>query len=526
MRASALPGARTITDALDAAVAADESRMFIECDGDAFSYGDILRRSVAFAAGLEQIGATPGGRVATLLECRSEAVVAWMATSRLGGVFVPLNPSLDVDAILHQLRDSGARVLVTPGSLGIRLAEREPDVLSLPTFVTLDETAGTWPAGAVHVPFGALCTSARPKCVPAPAPGQLAALLYTSGTTGTSKSCMISHNYLCLAGHQVAEDSGQGPDDTVYLPLPFFHINVLTTIVGTMLAKGRVALAPRFEADRFWPEIRRTGATITALLGSMVQAATSAADHVDPSAEPGRLRVVRGGPFSAEETRVWRDRLGVSRVGSQAYGSTEVARMTNLGPTDEIRTGSLGRRNQYYDVRVVDDQDEECAPGEVGEIVCRPLRSHIMFDGYWNRPDETIRAFRNLWFHTGDLGRFDDDGYLYFVDRRKHHLAGAGGLSSSEVEAIVLQHPVIREVAAYEVRANEAADPAVALAVVVNGRLDPDTLWSWLRARLPGAAQPRFVRLVGELPRNQVGRVQKYRLSEEAIPPGTWERPV
>jgi carnitine-CoA ligase len=299
----------------------------------------------------------------------------------------------------------------------------------------------------------------------------------------------------------------------------------LSTVVGTMLARGRVALAPRFEADRFWPEVRRTGATITALLGSMVQAATSAADRADPRAGGTRLRVVRGGPFSPEETRVWQDRFGVSRVGSQAYGSTEVARMTNLGPGDEPRAGSLGRPNQYYEVRVVDDADVECVPGEVGEIVCRPRQSHIMFDGYWNRPDETVRAFRNLWFHTGDLGRFDQDGYLYLVDRRQHHLASAGGLSSSEIEAIVLRHPAIREVAAYELRADETADPAVALAVVADRPIAPHDLWEWLRTWLPGAAQPRFIRLLDELPRNQVGRVQKYRLTAEPVPPGTWERP-
>ncbi len=310
--------------------------------------------------------------------------------------------------------------------------------------------------------------------------------MYTSGTTGNSKACMITHNYLCHAGRQLVDGGQQASHETLFMPLPFFQINAISSATGTLLAQGTLSLAAGFDIATFWSEIRRTGATVTALLASMVQAVTNADVSDDERACVGQVRIVRGGPFSAEEDVMWRERFGVQRVGSSAYGSTEVGRMTSV-PLDAVPTpGTNGRRNEFYDVRIFDDEDRECPQGAVGEIVCRPNQAHIMFEGYWNRPEETVRAFRNLWFHTGDLGRFDDAGNLVFVDRRKHHLQSTGGISGTELEAIVRRHPGIRDVAAYEVPWPGTGAPTVAVAIVESGApTEAAELWAWLGDQVP-----------------------------------------
>jgi crotonobetaine/carnitine-CoA ligase len=188
--------------------------------------------------------------------------------------------------------------------------------------------------------------------------------------------------------------------------------------------------------------------------------------------------------------------------------------------------GSSGRRNDDFDVRIFDEHDNELPAGEAGEIVVRPKRPHVMFEGYWNRPEATAALTRNLWFHTGDIGKFDSDGFFYFVDRKKDYLRRRGeNISSFEMETAFLAHPEISEVAVHAVLSDVTEDDVKVTAVLEPGStLTEEQLCRWSVDRLPYFAVPRYIEFRQALPKNPVGRVLKYVLRDEGATAATWDR--
>jgi crotonobetaine/carnitine-CoA ligase len=198
-----------------------------------------------------------------------------------------------------------------------------------------------------------------------------------------------------------------------------------------------------------------------------------------------------------------------------------------LPPGEPAPLGSSGKPNEAdFDVRIFDDADRELAAGEVGEVVVRPRRPGVMFDGYWRRPDTTVAMTRNLWYHTGDLGRFDADGFFHFVDRKKDYLRRRGeNISSQEQERIYLSHPDIHEVAVHAVLSEHAEDDVKVTAVRVEGStLSEAELFEWARERVPYYALPRYIEFRETLPRSVLNRILKYRLRDEGFTSQTWDR--
>jgi crotonobetaine/carnitine-CoA ligase len=225
----------------------------------------------------------------------------------------------------------------------------------------------------------------------------------------------------------------------------------------------------------------------------------------------------------------------VQHTVSGGFGLTECAVVTLLPFGTPAKPGSSGLRCEWFDVRVVDDDDNELADGTPGEIIVRPRQPHVMFEGYWKRPEDTLRLMRNQWFHTGDIGRFDADGYFYFVDRKKDYLRRRGeNISSMEVENALRAHPAVEEVAAHAVLSELGEDE---LKLTLKLRADPEaqrgpdgqtldeaTLFHWCAERLPYFAVPRYIEFRAELPKNPVGRILKYQLRDEGVTPSTWDQ--
>jgi crotonobetaine/carnitine-CoA ligase len=192
----------------------------------------------------------------------------------------------------------------------------------------------------------------------------------------------------------------------------------------------------------------------------------------------------------------------------------------------ENKPGACGRAVDDLDVRIFDEDDHESPVGEVGEIVCRPLRANAMFKGYWRRPEATVEVNRNLWFHTGDLGRIDADGWLYFIDRKKDYLRRGGeNISSVEMEISFMGHPAVAEVAVHAVRSDLSEDEVkVTIVRKPDGEVTEEELCRWSVDRLPYFAVPRFIEFRDALPKNGVGRITKYRLRDEGVTAATWDR--
>jgi crotonobetaine/carnitine-CoA ligase len=310
-----------------------------------------------------------------------------------------------------------------------------------------------------------------------------------------------------------------------------FHYNALVTaVLGALVFGGRSAIARRFSVSNFWPELNRTGATITSTLGTMAyllahdvdrpEAANSGAAEANTT-----LRLLGAAPLPVEVDTIIRQRFGVETF-SGAYGVTEASLISWQPPGVRNKPNAAGVVNdEYFDVRVFDDADNEVPSGDQGEIVIRPKRPHVMFEGYWGRPDATVGTSRNWWYHTGDIGVIDSERFLYFVDRKADYLRRRGeNISSFEVERVLMRHGALADVAVHAVPSKLTEDDLKVTATLKDGTdLTEEALFRWCVDELPYFALPRYVEFRAELPRSPVGRVLKRELRSEGVTATTWD---
>ena len=516
----------TVLDALAQRLERDPDGPYLDFEGTTLSAREADAASSRAAQALAELGVRGGDRVATLLENGPEQVLSFFGASKLGAIQVPINTAYKGEFLRHQLADSGARVVVVQGDFAARvsavtdgLPELEAAIVVGPPDVPV--------AGVPAHGWGALLEAAPggPPRVSAVGPSDLACFIYTAGTTGPSKGCMLPQHYIVCLAEQIARAWQRQPDDVVLTPLPLFHFNAISVcVVGTLLTGGSASIARRFSVSRFWPEVRRTGATMVSLLGSLAILIADAPDHPDQVGH--RLRLCAAAPMPPDIDRIWRERFGCATF-SAGYGLTEASLISMLPAGERNKPGAAGKPNDHeFEVTLVDDGDVEVPVGTVGEIVCRPRQPNVMFTGYWRRAEETLAVLRNLWFHTGDLGRLDDDGFLYFVDRKQDYLRRRGeNISSFELERVFHAHDAIEDVAVHSVASDIGEDEVKVTAVLVDGAtLTEEELCRWAVERLPYFAVPRYVEFRADLPRNPVGRVLKYQLRDEAVTPATWDR--
>jgi carnitine-CoA ligase len=514
----------TVLEALAQRLASDPDGHYLDFEGTMYTARRMDEESTRAAHGLAALGVGHGDRVATLLENRPEQVVSFFAVLKLGAIQVPINTAYKGEFLRHQLVDSGAKAFVVQGEFVSRAVEvvgvETPDltacvVVDVPDAVIDDAT--TWSE--------LLDSSTEPIDTAGVRPGDIACFIYTAGTTGPSKGCVLPHNYIVALADQIARAWDRKPDDIILTPLPLFHFNAISVcVVGSLVVGGSAAIERRFSVSNFWPEIKRTGATMVSMLGSLAILIANADDHPDQVGH--KLRLCAAAPMPPDTDKAWGERFGCKTF-SAGYGLTEASLISMLDAGEPNKPGAAGKRNLHdFDVRIVDDDDVEVGVDEVGEIVCRPNGPNLMFAGYWNRPDSTVEATRNLWFHTGDLGRVDADGYLFFVDRKKDALRRRGeNISSFEMEKTLYGHPALRDVAVHAVPSELGEDDVKITVVLQDGaQLTEEELCRWMAERVPYFAIPRYVEFRDDLPRNPVGRVLKFQLREEGVTPATWDR--
>jgi crotonobetaine/carnitine-CoA ligase len=516
----------TAIAALERAVTAHPDRVFLDFSGELYTYKEVDQLSTRLANSLAALGIAAGQTVVTMLDNNIDAVVAWLAINKLCAVHVPINTALRGDFLRHQIADAGAPLVICEEGYVERIAfvaHQLSEVRQVLHRGSLPITScGPLPLAALDAHRGSDDTPLARK----PNPWELASLIYTSGTTGPSKGCMISYNFMCnLARLQLRAGPATAQDVTI-TPLPLFHMNALAVgVISNMLVGARVAIIPRFSVSNFWPEVERSGATIASILGGMGGLLANAPDTEAAKRCFGQIHTVRGNPFTEENKGIWRERFGAKLVGGNGYGLTEACVITSLAAGNYAAPGSSGKRIPDFDVRIVDDLDRELPANTAGEIVCRPQRPDIMFMGYWRRPEDTLKLMRNMWFHTGDIGKFDDEGFFYFVDRKKDYLRRRGeNISSFEMESAFANHPDIAEVAVHAVPSDKGEDDVKVTAILNPGAtLTHEALFHWSTNAVPYYALPRYIEFRDTLPKNPQGRILKYQLRDEGKTAQTWD---
>ncbi len=517
---------RTLADLLAARLDADPDGEYLDVVGTKLSAADVARGGGAVAALLRDLGVAPGERVASLVENSAEAVLAWWGIVIAGGIAVPINTAYKGEYLRHQLADSGARVLLVEPSLLERADRVAGDVQALDHVVVLGDEA-----------WSDRLASYDPIAPVAVRPSDLATFVYTGGTTGPSKGCMLSHRYHYELSRQIGICWRRTAEDVIWTPLPLFHFNaIVTAVLGPLVYGGRSAIERRFSVSRFWSEMNRTGATVTSTLGTMAYLLAHDTDRPEMprsgAAEANTsLRLIGAAPLPTEVDEIIRGRFGVDTF-SGAYGVTE-ASLISWQPEGVVnKPNAAGVINdEYFDVRIFDDDDVEQPRGTDGEIVIRPKRPHTMFEGYWGRPEATVETSRNWWYHTGDIGRIDDEGFLFFVDRKADYLRRRGeNISSFEVERILMSHGGLADVAVHAVPSPLTEDDLKVTALLKDeaaadggAPLDEESLFRWCLDELPYFALPRYIEFRTELPRSPVGRVLKRELRDQGVTDSTWD---
>ena len=478
------------------------------------------RDATARAAGLlQEAGIEQGDRIALMCENRIELLDLILGATWMGAVAVPLNTALRGEQLAHQLRNSGAHVLAMDSALVEVLAHVE-GAEALDEVWALDGVPDDLPAGLTAT-VRDLPPAAQPVAAAGVGPGDTAAILYTSGTTGPSKGVCCPHAQFYWWGVLVGEMLEIGEDDVLYTVLPLFHTNALNAFVQALVAGATYELGPRFSASRFWEGVAASGATVTYLLGAMVNILTSRPEGPGDAAHTVRTALAPATP--AARVDAFRARFGVQLV--EGYGSTE----TNC-PIGESwrgqRPGWMGRVRDGFQARVVDALDEEVAPGEPGELVLRSDHPFAFATGYFGMPEKTVESWRNLWFHTGDRVVRDADGWFAFMDRLKDAIRRRGeNISSFEVEHALLEHAAVASIAVFPVASELSEDEVAAAIVLREGHVaDPVALIRHCEPRLAYFAIPRYLRFVEELPLTENGKVRKAVLRDAGVTEDMWDR--
>jgi crotonobetaine/carnitine-CoA ligase len=315
---------------------------------------------------------------------------------------------------------------------------------------------------------------------------------------------------------------GYASDDRLYTAFPLFHNNAkYTSVCAALECGGSLVMSKRFPVSTFWEMAREKEVTAFNYMGALLMMLHKQPPRDDDADNP--VRIAFGAPCPVEIWEEFERRFGVDLV--EVYGMTE-APMGCENRLDDRKIGSAGRESVTYQVRIVDENDEPVPPETPGEIVIRPKHSWALFTEYYKRPEETVEAWRNLWFHTGDRARMDADGFLFFLDRMKDSIRRRGeNISTWEIESTLNTHPALLESAAYGVP-SELSESDVMVAVVLRPgeSIEPEALLDFCQGRMTYFAIPRYVRFMEALPKNHAERIQKFELRDEGVTSDTWDR--
>ena len=514
---------RVLPELLEDRARRNGDRIFLRFKDLSFTYNDMNRNANRCANAFMNQGIVKGDKASIMLPNCPEYLDIWFGSAKIGAVEVPINTSYKGEFLRHILDQSDSKILVIAYEYLDRLKLIEDALPKLKKVIVLgspqkEETVKYKIPMMTYEEF--VNVSDTPVDVKI-YPSDPQNIIYTSGTTGLSKGALGPHKFWIVVAEQLNPLREACRDDIFYTFLPLYHMNgqCLTTITA-LLAEGQVVLSDKFSASRFWEDIRKAKATQFNYLGAVIPILDKAPPKPEDIDNTVRIAFGAGCPEAVMER--FEKRFGLKCM--EGFGMTEIGIPVHTNLYDR-RPGSCGKPLPIAEIKLFDDDDNEAPVGEVGEIVFRPNEPFTMMLGYYNMPDKTLDTFGNLWFHSGDLGRKDEEGFFYFVDRKKDALRRRGeNISSFEVERAINTHPKVLESAAVAVK-SELAEDEVKICVVLKAgeTLTPEELVEYAAERMPYFAVPRFVEFMDSLPKTPTERVQKYLLKQAGVTPNTWD---
>jgi carnitine-CoA ligase len=453
-----------------------------------------------------------GDRVACMLPNSLEFLLVSYALKKLGAVEVAVNTNFRGPGLARMLNASESAVLVAGGELLGHVVAVEPQLRHLRTIVVAGEAA-LQPAAEL-VALAALTTGQEgnpPR--PAVADTELMSVLFTSGTTGQAKGCMLSHRYAVRLATGLIGALGLESSDCLYCPFPLYHVDAAyLTVVPALVLGARAGIGTAFSVSRFWDEVDDFGATVFDFMGSTLTLLWKQEERAGDADNP--VRLAWGVPMPAFREGFER-RFGLRLL--HCYGLTDGGMVAYESPRRAEPHGSCGRPHDPYDVRIAGEDGAPLAAGAVGEILLRSREPGVMMQGYYGLPAESREVLRDGWLHTGDFGSLDARGYLYFAGRKKDAIRRRGeNISAWEIEDVVNSHPAVAESVAIGVPSELTEEDVKVFVVLRSGAgLAADELRAFCAGRMARFMIPEFVEFVDEIPKTPTGKPEKYRLMGE-----------
>jgi long-chain acyl-CoA synthetase len=444
-------------------------------------------RVLAVAAVFAAAGLRCGDVLAIMLPNRVELITSMFAAWRLGAAVTPVNPALTAQEARYQIADAGATLIVADDTAAVMLRDGPGRVIGL--------GAVTDPASAAAPP--ALVTDQD----------TLALLIYTSGTTGRPKGVMLDHANIGATARIIIDWFEMTADTRSLLVLPLFHVNaIMVSVVSPLLAGGSTFVAERFHAASFWTMVEKVRPSFFSAVPT-IYALLTARPGPPPDTRGLRFVICGAAPMPRQLIGEFEQQFGVPVV--EGYGLSECTVCCTANPLHGLRkAGSVGRPMPGIDVAVMDEADKMLPAGQVGEVV---VRGPNVMRGYLGRPEETSQTLRGGWLHTGDVGRFDDDGYLTLVDRVKDLIIRGGeNIYPKEIEDVLYAHPGVLEAAVVGQQDQVFGEQPVAFVALRAGfDVAPGDLIEHCRRSLARYKVPREVYIEETLPKNALGKIAK-----------------
>ena len=507
---------------------------FIETtSGDCISYRDMHLRSNQFAQGAAAFGIEYQEPVLVMLPDTIDYVTVWCGLAKRGAIEVPINLAYRKNILKRLCNDSTAKKIIIDCQYVERLEEIADDLEHLDCVILYAEdqkldSYGTLPPKLAQTyqvaGFEDLFSDISTDFEPAPQFSDLVGIMYTSGTTGASKGVSTTHSHSFCYADGAAEIFYLSEEDRFYTAgLPLFHLaGQWGVCYASMIYGATVVLRKGYRNDNFWPDIAEHSCTVVFLLGAIANFLWQQPKLPEDSETP--LKKVGMFPVMTEHKQ-FRERFGVEI--STGYGSTEspcpvIHHFDEPLPNHQCVGFPTGR----YDVKILDENDQVCTTGTVGEICTRPRAPWEIMLNYWRQPEYTAKVFRNLWYHTGDAGYQDDEGRLFFVDRLTDSMRRRGeNISSMEVEDEVNQHPDVLECAVFPVLAEHSEQEVmVVITPQPDVTIEPEKLIRFLDQRMAYFMIPRYIEFTAAIPKTPTGKIEKYKLRAKGITPSTWDR--
>ena len=459
-------------------------------------------------------------------------VITWFGILKMGAVMVPINTAYVMDFLQYIIDSSDAKVLFIAEEYLDRMppiAKRIPQLEHIIVW-TRDGKTKFKKHGFNFKKMTSYSKFISSQSTKEPNVDitfmDYARLMYTSGTTGRSKGVMRPSAADYSSARNYSEIMDIGPNDVCFTCLPLFHSNAMVMTVYPALIKGAKAVVEeKYSASKFWKWMVDYEVTKFNIVGTICYFVWNTPPV--PEEKKHKVKLVLGSPAPHDMIEEFMERFNLKFM--EGYGLTEIGQCTWMRPGEPFRVGSCGKEAPNYEIIVANPEtDEEVPRGEIGEILVRPRMPNVMLHYYHKMPQKTVEDFRNFWFHTGDAGRMDKDGYIYFVDRVKDYIRRRGeNISSFEVEKVVNSFPDVEESAAIGVKAGEgkyAENEVMILVIPKTGKkVDPEKLIKFIEPKMPKFMIPRYVRFVKSFPKTGTQRTQKNKLREQGITKDTWD---